>query len=232
MEHVQTYIRLVKDEEEREDAQELHDILANKLKKTSGRVRIASQPTAATVRLKGPMGELKGTTPMDRWLEAGSWSLEVAKQGLPVRRQELVVEIGGEVALDVDLHDKPKPPPPATPAETVEDPPEAAAESEVASARVEEAPSDPSAQATSGSTWPMVAIGVGVAALAGGAVMGWLASQKEDELDGFRDEPKSGTWEQAQGAHDDAQSRALAANVLYGAGTAAAATGLVLWWTW
>lgn len=230
MEHVQTYVLLVSDDAEREDAPELYDILANKLAKSSGRLRLRSTPSEATVRLTGPMGELKGATPMDRWLEAGSWQLEVVKQGWPAQRRELVVEIGGELELKIELPETAsiESRPPAEPPGASETPAVTEPEPELAAAR----PPSAMTEDPPGSVWPLVVLGVGAAAVATGAVMGLLARDKEAEVDGFRDTPRSGTRGEAKSAQDSAESRAMLANVLYGVGGAAAATGLVLWWTW
>jgi len=74
-----------------------------------------------------------------------------------------------------------------------------------------------------------VAAGTGAALLAAGGVFGWLATEAEDE----RDALKGGDawYGDAQERHEAAQGRALAANVLFAAGSAAALTsvGLLLW---
>lgn len=81
MEHLQGYVDLVEDEGEREDAEDLHSILRTKLEKTCGELTLTTDPPGATVLLKGSGREVRGTGPLRRWLEAGSWELGVG--GLP-----------------------------------------------------------------------------------------------------------------------------------------------------
>ena len=70
--------------------------------------------------------------------------------------------------------------------------------------------------------WTWIALGVGAAVVAGGGVMAYLASDAKSAFDG---EPFA---DRALEHKSTAESRALAANVLFGAGAAAMVTGLVL----
>jgi tetratricopeptide (TPR) repeat protein len=72
--------------------------------------------------------------------------------------------------------------------------------------------------------WPWIAAGVGVAALAGGAVMGFQALS---EAQAARD---AEIRRDAQKHKDTAESRALVADVCFGAAAAAAGTAVFLWW--
>ncbi len=53
MEHVLRYVEAVEDEAEKEDAEEVYDILAAKLQKTFGELRLTSEPSGAVVVLQG-----------------------------------------------------------------------------------------------------------------------------------------------------------------------------------
>jgi len=75
--------------------------------------------------------------------------------------------------------------------------------------------------AAGGSTAAWVALGVGAAAIAGGAVMGTLAS---DRADRFRDLDE----ENRQGLRDQGRTQALTADILFGVGAIAVGTGVVL----
>ena len=70
--------------------------------------------------------------------------------------------------------------------------------------------------------WTWVAAGVGVAAMAGAGTCGILAGQAKDDFD-------QTTWaDEAAKYKDQAETRALAANVMYGIGGAALITAVVL----
>ncbi|RME23313.1 MAG: hypothetical protein D6806_11480, partial [Deltaproteobacteria bacterium] len=70
--------------------------------------------------------------------------------------------------------------------------------------------------------WTWIALGVGAAVVAGGGVMAYLAS---DAKNAFDNEPYA---DRALQLKSTAESRALAANVMFGAGGAVVLTGLVL----
>ena len=78
-------------------------------------------------------------------------------------------------------------------------------------------PPGPSGRTTAG--W--ITVAVGGAAVAGGAVMGTFASDKADR---FKDVGES----DRQALREDGKSQALIADILFGVGAAAVATGLVL----
>ncbi len=67
-----------------------------------------------------------------------------------------------------------------------------------------------------------VLVGTGLVGLAGGGVMGYLAGDSADKFSASTD------FEEKVGHRDDAQSRALVADVAFGIGAAAAITGIVL----
>ena len=71
-------------------------------------------------------------------------------------------------------------------------------------------------------TWTWVAAGVGAAAMVSAGTCGILAGQAEDDF-------KQATWaDEAAEYKDQAETRALAANVMYGIGGAALLTAVVL----
>ncbi|MCK6569567.1 tetratricopeptide repeat protein [Myxococcota bacterium] len=72
--------------------------------------------------------------------------------------------------------------------------------------------------------WPWIAAGVGVAALAGGAVMGFQAL---GEAQSARDAEIRST---ASKHKDTAESRALVADICFGTAALAAGTAVFLWW--
>lgn len=75
---------------------------------------------------------------------------------------------------------------------------------------------------TRGRVWTWVAVGVGAAALAGGGLSAGLAAQAKGDFD---DEPWAA---KAADLKDTVETRALAANVLFGVGGAALLTGVIL----
>ena len=80
---------------------------------------------------------------------------------------------------------------------------------------------------------PWATMGLGAALLGGGGIFGLLAAQEEEARDGLAADAEGRSHrvrypEYAE--HDDAaRSRALVANVLYGAGAVAIAAGVILW---
>lgn len=69
-------------------------------------------------------------------------------------------------------------------------------------------------------TWTWVALGTGAALAAGGAAVGFFAQQDADNLRNFQHDQA-----QADALHDGAQTKALTANILYGAAGAAVVAG-------
>jgi len=76
-------------------------------------------------------------------------------------------------------------------------------------------------------------LGLGGALLAAGAVFGVLSRSSAAERDQLTEDSLGGgvAYSKARDADEAAQSRALAANVLVGAGGVAAVAGVVLWLT-
>jgi len=89
-------------------------------------------------------------------------------------------------------------------------------------------PPEPRAGTTGWASW--TALGAGTALLAGGAVLGVLSRQAEQDRDDLvaRSRDDLISHDDFVRADDDARSRALLANVLYGVGGAAVLTGVVL----
>lgn len=69
-------------------------------------------------------------------------------------------------------------------------------------------------------TWTWVALGTGAALAAGAATVGFLAQQDADNLRNFQHDQ-----EQADALHDGAYTKAVTANILYGAAGAAVVAG-------
>jgi len=231
MEYVQAYVNLVEDDAEKEDAAEVYAILRSKLLKTSGELYLTSEPSGATFTLSGEGTEVKGRTPLRRWLNAGNYDLRLGKQGFAVVEDSLVVEIGDTLEHEVMLVSKE----------------EAAKRAQRAEAESAEVPLDeavdtpavapparhsgtPASQGSS-TLWSWVALGGGGALLAGGAAFGLMAAGHRDDVETFRSQELSGTWPEIEQAQGSAQDDALLANILFGAGAVAVAAGVVLLFT-
>ncbi len=237
MEYVQAYAALAESEEEREDARELAAILEKNLRKTSGKLVLTSTPTGATARLLGPSGEVRGKTPMTRWLKSGAYDLELGIKAHVPHKESFTVEIGGALEHAVKLRSTAdeaaaaKTEAEAKAAHTAareaksEEQAAAAAEAERRSAEADRK------RAKAGGpgvlTWAL--FGGGIALLGGGAVFGLMADGSNQTIRDMEESPKSGTWAEAEAAGDDAESQALVANVLYAAGGLAVAGGATLW---
>lgn len=219
MGYVQAYVDTVEDEGEREDAAETYAILRGKLLKTRGELSLASEPSGAVVLLEGGEGKRRqGTTPFLAWLEAGPWSVRVSLDGYEDAADRVVVAVGASAERRFEL-ERPKPKPKPKPSEPVAKAPTARPE-----AVEQPAPASEGGSGLAG--W--LALASGGALLAGGAAFGVLSSQAAADVARYHDEPGSAWRSEAADAIDAANDRALAANVLLGAGALAASAGLVL----
>jgi len=219
IEWVDRYIEEETDAEERQDGEATLAILRTRLVKRHAEVTIRTQPSGAVVRLAGPTGELDGTSPMRKWLSVGGWTVVVAKDDLPRVRRRFVVEAGRATSLEIDLRAAARREGDAEESDGWGD--------EIDESDPSRRPPSPPPPRTSPSTLgPWVALGVGAAALAGGAVFGLLAGQAEQARDDARD---GGYYRDFVDEHDTAESHALTANVLLGAGAMAALAGGA-WW--
>ncbi len=238
MEYVQTYADTVQDTREREDADEVREILRAKLARTNGEVRLSSTPPGAVVTLVGGGRKVQGTTPLARWLEAGTWDLEVALQDHETARDELVVQVGESLDKSYALRSKaeasaPQEAPPDTPSQATEAQPVAGAveaaspgldkAADQAAGRPASAPQDAAA-----GVLPHVLLWSGVALVGAGGWFGLQAAASEDEAQGFVDTPGKGTLAEARSIQDAAERHALTANILLGAGAVGAGAGIWL----
>lgn len=95
---------------------------------------------------------------------------------------------------------------------------------QTAAANVAHTDSTPIASEPAGAPWPWIAIGAGAVSAGAGAVFGLASARAQDRLDHAELAPG-----EILELNDAASSRALAANVLFGAAIVAAGTGVVLW---
>ncbi len=254
MDYTQQFVDLTPAGEEREDAEEMAEMLQQRLKKTSGELSVVSSPPGATVRLTGESKKLTGKTPFKRWLEAGEWKLKVTLTDHKAHEKEISIALGEAMEALVQLEENiatpvaahPPPEPAAAPKPKVAPsdgkatseqpaPPvkgEVKAEKTEVAAKKAEAPDNTVVEEPEGDgpRWAVLApLAAGAALVAGGVVMGAMASVKQDELDEMRAQPHN--WSELEALHDDAESKAMVSNVLYAAGGVAAVAGVVLWLT-
>ena len=226
LEYLVRYVEEETDPEERADGQTELRIVEQRLKESHAPLDLAVEPGDAMVAITGGGRELTMSAPVSRWLKAGTWSVRVTAAGYEPWKRELVLEAGTPVQVEVRLEKEgasaegpskgtvsrdPEPGEEPEP-EPVEDPAPAAG--------------PPPAQGGGGSLVPWLAMGAGGALLAGGAVFALLAGQSRDERDALKE---SRTFhEEIVAKQEEAEGRALLANVLLGAGAVAAGTGVVL----
>jgi len=202
------------------------------------------------VRVTLEKGEpVEGVTPFSGWLPFGRHRLEVQKEGHEIAEQLLLVKPGTTETVALELRaEAGVTPEPAARAEVGPAPAEggegaaapvaeaaAAAEPGGGGEEVAAAPEPPAVEPGpgSGTGWfPWATMGLGAALLGGGAVFGRLSAAEEEARDSVAGDARADDnrasyddWE----AHDEAaRSRALVANVLYGAGGVAVVAGIVV----
>ena len=224
IELTQRFLDEEKAPKEREDGEETLAILEGKLRASHARLALTSTPDGALVRGEADAGKLEGKTPLTKWLKAGIWRLSFRAPKHVDEGHELLLEAGKPATLHVELRaaGEPEKPPPAPP--EPEAPPEPPAEAPVAETPA--AVPEPAAEAASGSSLPLVALGVGGVLLATGAMFGVLSRGAVDDLESSRS--GGSTWSELETLHERASSQALAANVLLAGGAVAVGTGLAL----
>lgn len=103
MEQMNRYIAAVKDEVDRDEAMVLRDVIAAKLRKSSGVLRLPTRPSGATARLQRKDQVIVATTPFERWLDSGEWGIEVALQDHQTHTDKLVIGLGETQEQILDL---------------------------------------------------------------------------------------------------------------------------------
>lgn len=201
------------------------------LAKSFVKVLVTSKPSGADLELESADHQTTGKTPFQGWLPFGDYRVGLEKEGFEPHKATLAVAADQPAELKVELVEaKAEEPEPEVEPE-VEPEEEAAEGDELAEddlgeeAEQEAAPRPP---AEGGSKLPAIAcLGAGAAFVAGGAVFGWLNGSAKDRLD----EAKKKTVTKAELDKDaeEADSDALIANILFGVGGAALATGVALW---
>ncbi len=219
---------LVRYLEEETDAEELADgqaelqIMEQRLQESHAPLDLTAKPGEAKVVLEGGGRQLTMSTPVSRWLRAGAWKLRVSAPGYEDWERALVVEAGVPLELAVRLKEEGSGAAPAAEPEAEPDP-----EPEPVAGHKPATPARPPPdKGGGGSPVPWLALGGGAALLAGGAVFGMLAVQARDERDALK-----GTdpfHDEIEARQQEAEGRALVANVLLGAGGVAVVAGVVL----
>lgn len=239
MEFIQRFVDETTDPAEKEDAQAVADILRGKLQRTSGQLEVTVKPAGAVVHLKG-VRELTGKAPMAAWLEAGTWQLQVAKDGYDAQNMEVVIATGETAKRSLRLESlAAKELRQAEEEERAADAKEAKAEAAkaaerrkadeqaAATAAAEEARRRAVADAGKPGLAALAAWGIGGALLVAGGAFALLASTADADLTAMKSEvhPKSAIKDQ----HETASVRQTVAVALTGAAVVAAGGGVALW---
>lgn len=210
---IERYVEAVADPAEKQDAQETAEILRGKLLKTSGELTVRSTPAGAGVVLRGAR-DVTGRTPLKVWLQAGTWELEVAKDGFAPDRSEVSITVGEAVRREFELT-----------AEAAGAAPEAPVAEPITQAPP--ASDDASGPQEAGLGWGAVAgLSAGAALLAGGALFGLMAKSADDDLDAMKGERRP--YEEVTEQHDLATGRQGIATALTIGGVVAAGVGVGL----
>jgi tetratricopeptide (TPR) repeat protein len=209
--HVRQYLEDAADLEDREEVQTLLNVLEVKLRKAHGPVEIRSDPPGALVQLRSPDHDADGQTPYSDWLPFGRYELSVLETEFAPAKRTIQVGPGDPVSIDIALA-------PSTTAAM------AATGAEPASAERSGGPG--------WGTW--TTLGAGAALLVAGSVFAMMSKDSVDSRDKLinasrEPEAPAGDGAAVVGHNDDAESRALIANIsLIGGGAALLAGGLML----
>jgi len=228
IEYVRLYLEEEEDPAEREDGEAELEILEQRLRTSHALVDFACEPRGARIVATGGGREVALKSPGSAWLEAGAWKVRVSADGHRDLVRELVLEPGAPVSIDDRLEPsggrasdaggpaEPEPeggdgwgeedggrPPPPTPS-----PPP---------------PVSASADATLG---PLLLLAGSGVLLGSGLGFGLWADSARDDREGLQG--RTVPWEEVLARQEEAESRALIANVLYAAGGVALATGAAL----
>ena len=178
-------------------------------------------PAGATVRLTRGEEIRDGAAPFDDWLVPGAWQLSVSKDGYEPDRRELVIGAGEESTVAVELVDPRVEAERKAKAEAAEA--EAArlktVEAERRAEQLRKAQEERDTQALR--SWLVIAGGAAV--IGGGALAGFKSGSAGDRRDSLVKD--AGFYDDITDAHDEAESLALTANVLYGIGGATVLAG-------
>ena len=224
MELTQRYVDESQVGDEREDAEDMVEILRGKLQKTAGEVSIVTTPPGATVLLSRDDQQITGNSPVNRWLPAGTWKLEVSLPDHEEHQGKVSVALGRRAEVSLKLKSTAEIEAEAKAAEA-----EAEAKAEKDSAAKEaEAASREETGSGAAPSWPVFsALTSGGVMVVGAGVFGFLAAGAKDDLEsakaGVTDFPT------LQGLQDDYEGHTLAANVLLAGGVLALAAGGALW---
>lgn len=194
--------------------------------KTHGYLSVTSSPRGAAVLINGEPAGADGDakTPYALYIQPGTYTVRVRHQGQESAARELVVRAGKTHPLTFKLNEAKAEAPPAERAK-------ADAPKEVADAQVSPSPEATLSAEPSLTPRPRTlrialgwsTAGVGIASVAGGAILLGLAQadQSASEAEGI-------TQVEAQGYIDDANAKLTPGWVLVGVGSAAVVAG-VLW---
>jgi len=226
IESFERYLEVAEGEDDQDDAEDRLAVLGVKRAKGWGRVEIAVNRRGATLHLHGRGERISEKAPFSGWLAIGKWRLVVDAEGFDSHEEDLDVTPGDEAKVRVTLEETGEAPvdePEAEPEPEPEPEPVATAEPE----QRPDTPPEPAPAAGSGSVLPWVALGTGVALLAGGAVVGLMHSGAVSRLDDLKGD-KPVTLGEIQDEEQSAKTYALVADGLFGLGAAAAIGGVVM----
>ncbi len=209
------YLREVPDAEDKANVLAAMANLESRLAATGvQQMLVYTDPPGAEVIVDG---QSRGRTPFSMVLPHGMHLVSLVKGGFKTWTREVVLSPDRSLHLDLTLEKGTStlvPPPPAAPALAT---PEPSPATPLTAPQPVPTPARPR-------VWTWVAAGVAVAAAGAGAYFGAQARSRSDEL-------RDGTIRTSaenQRLHDEAQSRARTANVLYGVAGAAGAAGVAL----
>ncbi len=211
VEEMERYVEDETDEDERADGEDELRILRKRLKDTYTQLVADTMPPGAAVVLKSEDREIADTSPMDRWIPAGAWTMTVSLPGYATYTEQVVARPGENVSLDVTLETATQ----AAATGAVATPPDAAAAA-VAT------PPPPAATPVA----PWVIGSAGVIMLLGGVVASALVVAAVDDREALQS--RRVFYTEIEDANDVAKSRAVAANILYGLGATALVSGVGL----
>lgn len=186
-------------------------------------VRIESTPPGATLSVDGVP---KGMSPQTLKLPPGPHQIEAVRPGFVHAKQDVEVRFGGDNHFTLALDEIPAPPPPVAtappPAPPPADPTPAPAPPPTVRGQLETRPEPPASLAP----WTWTAFGVAAAGAAVGTVFTlqtFSALDAEEQARADR-RPKR----EVEDLQSDARSKALVANIGFGAAAAGLVTGVVL----
>jgi len=226
--YFQRYLREAPDAADAGKVEALVKVLRVKLKKQFGEVRVATRPAGALVQVTGGDESAEGLSPFSEWVPFGEYSLAIRLEGYLPHQRTIVVKPRSPIDLRLRLRREGGEVEEVGDGEDGEDGWGGDDEGFEDAGEPGGAPPPPGG----GTHWPSTAaISLGAGLLAAGALVGLLAYQDVTERDGLVQESLTGDVRLAQVREQDAaaRSKALVANVLFGAGALSAVAGAVLW---